>query len=1187
MSAQRLLPVISILIVAILGGLWFAFSGETSDGSLPSAITAGVELPPPDAATDQPVETIDPGATPDEVPRSDLSNDVAATSDDQRSISFDVSDASWIDVDVHSPDGRIDDDSLHVLTLAAGPDDEDQLDSLCTRLARERIWAEQRERLEKQSEVAWSRRPVENAGVRVPIPPDATRAGFLVDGRFLFLERPLQLPVTDDTRRVTLETTLGAHVQLDWSLPAGAAEREVSIEAIEGELTLKGSWMFRRGARTAPVAYELDLADGPSFDLRAVPADSLLNLSGEIDGLAPFKELGLRFEAREQRTVQVRFALGGEISGRVLDSAGNPIDGAEVGIASGGALAMMTGTSGPTVETDGEGRFLLRGTPTGSVDLEVEATGWLATTTEDLELAEGQTLGNVDIVLEAGAQIAGRVLFPDGQPAAEAQIQVRGGGTQRGPWRGRSEPIESTTDAAGRFTIRGLGEGPVDLIASFGREPEGRSAWRMLEIEPEGDEASKDGARQEPPVTGWRASALGIETGSDNVELVLVELAAVRGTVHDDRGQPITDFQVSAQPNSQSATPWARTKQVGTSVEDSPDGSFEIWGLDGGDWSVSVRADGFADGDGSQVNVNVPHSGAPLELVLSRAGTLTGIVLDPLGQPVRAQVIASDGENAAWWSGGGERTESEPDGTFELEGVPLGTLALRAESEDWAASEPITVDVSAAQTVTDLTLVLRNGGMVTGEVFDAEGQPSAGRQVSISENGMGGGMMGDGPTTTTDSAGYFALEHVTPGTWIVSAGPSDTEMLKIMSEAKDQSGFMEMFSETDTTSVEVVDGEETHVTLGGDPIAPVRLVGRVTRADEPVPEAQVVALAEGGSLMKGMKMTTSENDGAFEVTVDRPGAYIMTVQNGGRGSQVRFMIDVPETEEFAVDLNLPSGRIQGTVYTSDGTPAARIQLRLSSDAEAQFIDGTSGVQTDEQGQFEFTGLWAGTYTVRAGAVAGMFGSGGEARYATSILSNIDVDTDATTSGVDLTLASASKVQGTVRDQDGATVSGASIFVRDEQGRLLSPISGTVTNAAGDFEYEGVSPGMVTVSARTKVAASRASAPLRVDPDSTSEVDLILESGTTLIVEVVDGEGEALRATVRVFDENDFEVGNMMTVASFQEMFTDGFSTRETRVGPLTPGKYRVEATDAQGRRARKPVTLKGQESRKVKLRLKD
>jgi hypothetical protein len=45
------------------------------------------------------------------------------------------------------------------------------------------------------------------------------------------------------------------------------------------------------------------------------------------------------------------------------------------------------------------------------------------------------------------------------------------------------------------------------------------------------------------------------------------------------------------------------------------------------------------------------------------------------------------------------------------------------------------------------------------------------------------------------------------------------------------------------------------------------------------------------------------------------------------------------------------------------------------------------------------------------------------------------------------------------------------------------------------------------------------------------------------------------------------------------------SQEESKIGPLPPGKYRVHALTADGRKAEKSVTLNGEAESKVKLRV--
>ena len=79
----------------------------------------------------------------------------------------------------------------------------------------------------------------------------------------------------------------------------------------------------------------------------------------------------------------------------------------------------------------------------------------------------------------------------------------------------------------------------------------------------------------------------------------------------------------------------------------------------------------------------------------------------------------------------------------------------------------------------------------------------------------------------------------------------------------------------------------------------------------------------------------------------------------------------------------------------------------------------------------------------------------------------------------------------------------------------------------------------------------------------------------------------MRARLRVLDEQGRRVDDLFSPHEFEALFTEGFSSRERRVGPLPPGTYTLIATTPAGQEARDTVRLEaGQDERVVRLRLK-
>ena len=110
--------------------------------------------------------------------------------------------------------------------------------------------------------------------------------------------------------------------------------------------------------------------------------------------------------------------------------------------------------------------------------------------------------------------------------------------------------------------------------------------------------------------------------------------------------------------------------------------------------------------------------------------------------------------------------------------------------------------------------------------------------------------------------------------------------------------------------------------------------------------------------------------------------------------------------------------------------------------------------------------------------------------------------------------------------------------------------------------------------------------MRVEEGRTVEVELALHGGTILLVSLSGEDGEPLDCTVSVLDEAGRQVNGTLALSEIMAAFSDGtLNSKEQRVGPLSPGKYRVTVVSDDGRKTTKPVTLSGQAERKLNIRL--
>jgi RNA polymerase sigma factor (sigma-70 family) len=179
----------------------------------------------------------------------------------------------------------------------------------------------------------------------------------------------------------------------------------------------------------------------------------------------------------------------GDLSGRVIDALGKPVEGARVNL-----VFVTKGSSGMSsidshnAKTDATGGFRLGSIPrkhffTGgptSISIVVSKDGFAGVDTPAVVFnpPAGGPLVIEPIRIEPEATVRGTVVGPDGAPRAGVWVEPGGSFATRG----RS----TKTDDAGRFTVRGLPEGMMSLAFHYGKLD--ALGNYLAERDPEGDE---------------------------------------------------------------------------------------------------------------------------------------------------------------------------------------------------------------------------------------------------------------------------------------------------------------------------------------------------------------------------------------------------------------------------------------------------------------------------------------------------------------------------------------------------------------------------------------------------------------------------------------------------------------------------------------------------------------------------
>jgi protocatechuate 3,4-dioxygenase beta subunit len=297
----------------------------------------------------------------------------------------------------------------------------------------------------------------------------------------------------------------------------------------------------------------------------------------------------------------VRVTLGpqGALYGRVEDDRGTPVAGARL------EARLENDDTAPPFEafTSEDGTFALRGLPReAQLRLEVhaegfEVTGRRAVLARALEDARGMPQR---IVLRRTGTLGG-VVREGGVPIEGAEVVLVGSGV----WPARSV----LSGAGGQYRFDGVPGGVYELRARRGDAVSDPREGVVLE-----------------PGANRRDIDLGLAPG-----------AVLRGVVWDEDGdRPVVGAEVLVAEASLSFSPRA--------VRSGEGGRFEVRGLRrqghaGQPHRISVRAEGFVP----VVGLEARPGEAEARIGLRRAATMTGIVIDTNGEPVRGAQLEVTG----------------------------------------------------------------------------------------------------------------------------------------------------------------------------------------------------------------------------------------------------------------------------------------------------------------------------------------------------------------------------------------------------------------------------------------------------------------------------------------------------------------------------------------------------------------
>jgi hypothetical protein len=440
-------------------------------------------------------------------------------------------------------------------------------------------------------------------------------------------------------------------------------------------------------------------------------------------------------------------------------------------------------------------------------------------------------------------------------------------------------------------------------------------------------------------------------------------------------------------------------------------------------------------------------------------------------------------------------TKTSADGRFALKNVPPGQYKLRVSRNGYVEQElnqkkpgdpGATFTLRAGQRISDLVFKLALAAVITGKVFDEDGEPMVGVSVLATRRNFTNGRKGFRPAneSITDDLGEFRLFGLAPGRYYISAQLSAWDHVvgdpEFSGSDKNtgEKGYTKVYYPSalevaKASSIYVKEGEEVpSIDVFMKEVTVYTVRGKVQYLFPHKGTSNTRIMITRRSQSPGWEIVgeqTPKADGSFQIPELAPGEYTV---NAFYFEQDKFYstqedLDVLNADVDGLMLSLAQGTDIPGHLLWDGKPSLegeRVSIFLSREESEEYGRG-GWAQVEENNQFTMKEVSQGTFRINVNGISKdcyvkdvHFGE-------TPLPDHLLHVKRGLVGSLEITLSSkGARIQGMVTNSESTPVAGVWVVaVPEESKRSLRELFKSVTSDQyGRYDLRGLAPGKYAV-----------------------------------------------------------------------------------------------------------------------------